>query len=64
MAVLIVLLSHLLQFVFPHPYLLNLLSGLGRFGVLIFFVHTTLVLMMSMERLNSARCERHGERVA
>jgi peptidoglycan/LPS O-acetylase OafA/YrhL len=50
-AVLLVLLSHL-QFVFqlqdvPGPFYFR---GLGKWGVLMFFVHTSLVLTMSLER--------------
>jgi peptidoglycan/LPS O-acetylase OafA/YrhL len=46
-AVLMVLCHHLLEYGYFSE---RRVSGLGQFGVLIFFVHTSLVLMMSMER--------------
>ena len=51
MAVLMVFCYHVLEYgYFSDRYV----SGLGQFGVLIFFVHTSLVLMMSMERNSGA----------
>lgn len=50
-AVLMVFLHHLLEYGYFSD---HRVSGLGQFGVLIFFVHTSLVLMMSMERNSGA----------
>lgn len=50
-AVLMVFVHHLLEY---GPFSERRVSGLGQFGVLIFFVHTSLVLMMSMERNSGA----------
>jgi len=46
-AVLMVFCYHILEYGYFSE---RRVSGLGQFGVLIFFVHTSLVLMMSMER--------------
>ena len=51
-AVLMVFCYHLLEYGYFSE---KRVSGLGQFGVLIFFVHTSLVLMMSMERNRGAR---------
>jgi len=48
MAVGFVLVPHLAGFIAPS---LRGVGSLGHFGVLIFFVHTSLVLMLSMERM-------------
>lgn len=50
-AVLMVFCHHLLEYGYFSE---RRVSGLGQFGVLIFFVHTSLVLMMSMERNSGA----------
>lgn len=50
-AVLMVFCHHLLEYGYFSE---RRVSGLGQFGVLIFFVHTSLVLMMSMERNRGA----------
>jgi peptidoglycan/LPS O-acetylase OafA/YrhL len=50
-AVLMVFCHHILEY---GPFSERHVSGLGQFGVLIFFVHTSLVLMMSMERNSGA----------
>jgi peptidoglycan/LPS O-acetylase OafA/YrhL len=50
-AVLMVFCYHLLEYGYFSE---RRVSGLGQFGVLIFFVHTSLVLMMSMERNSGA----------
>ena len=50
-AVLMVFLHHILEYGYFSE---RRVSGLGQFGVLIFFVHTSLVLMMSMERNSGA----------
>ena len=50
-AVLMVFFYHLLEYGYFSE---RRVSGLGQFGVLIFFVHTSLVLMMSMERNSGA----------
>lgn len=49
-AVLMVFCHH----IFEYGYYRVNIHGLGQFGVLIFFVHTSLVLMMSMERNSGA----------
>lgn len=51
MAVLMVFCHHILEYGYFSE---RRVSGLGQFGVLIFFVHTSLVLMMSMERNSGA----------
>ena len=51
MAVLMVFCHHILEYGYFSE---RKVSGLGQFGVLIFFVHTSLVLMMSMERNSGA----------
>ena len=50
-AVLMVFCHHILEYGYFSE---QRVSGLGQFGVLIFFVHTSLVLMMSMERNSGA----------
>ena len=50
-AVLMVFCHHVLEYGYFSE---RRVSGLGQFGVLIFFVHTSLVLMMSMERNSGA----------
>jgi peptidoglycan/LPS O-acetylase OafA/YrhL len=50
-AVLIVLAAHLLYALLRDSHVITVFRGLGPFGVYLFFVHTSLVLMMSMERL-------------
>ncbi len=50
-AVLMVFCHHILEYGYFSE---RRVSGLGQFGVLIFFVHTSLVLMMSMERNSGA----------
>ena len=50
-AVLMVFCHHLLEYGYFSERRVN---GMGQFGVLIFFVHTSLVLMMSMERNSGA----------
>lgn len=49
-AVLCVLIAHLMEFHGCTRIGLCKLDGLGLFGVLLFFVHTSLVLMLSLER--------------
>jgi len=51
LAVLMVFCHHILEYGYFSE---KRVSGLGQFGVLIFFVHTSLVLMMSMERNSGA----------
>jgi peptidoglycan/LPS O-acetylase OafA/YrhL len=54
-AILFVILFHLLLY-FPHTSTLHghlNLMPIGHFGVLIFFVHTSLVLLFSLERQES-----------
>src|SRR5690348_12512925 len=56
-AVLFVLISHCLRVagLFDRPALrIWGISNLGHFGVLMFFIHTSLVLMMSLERLSKS----------
>jgi peptidoglycan/LPS O-acetylase OafA/YrhL len=50
-AVLMVFCHHILEYGYFSE---RRVSGLGQFGVLVFFVHTSLVLMMSMERNSGA----------
>ena len=49
-AVMLVLCQHLCRRLYIHQVLWIDTSSLGRFGVLLFFVHTSLVLMQSMAR--------------
>lgn len=49
-AVGLVVLSHVRYFIGAGPWMLQALDVLGHMGVVIFFVHTTLVLMYSLER--------------
>ena len=49
-AVLLVLVFHLLLFFMDGPRIPYYLKGIGRWGVLLFFVHTCFVLMLSLER--------------
>jgi peptidoglycan/LPS O-acetylase OafA/YrhL len=51
MAVLMVFCHHIFEYGYFSE---RRVSGLGQFGVLVFFVHTSLVLMMSMERNSGA----------
>ena len=55
-AVLMVFVHHLLEY---GSFLERRVSGLGQFGVLIFFVYIILVVMMSMERSDSVAIHKH-----
>ncbi len=50
LAVLLVLASHLLAYLSPSAFHDGTANRVGHFGVLLFFVHTSLVLMMSLDR--------------
>ncbi|MGH9692964.1 MAG: acyltransferase family protein, partial [Bryobacteraceae bacterium] len=54
LAVLLVLGSHVLL-VFGFPWEGTAIGAAGRLGVLLFFIHTSLVLMMSLARLEKSR---------
>lgn len=53
-AVLLVLLNHVAEQFYPDKIGLVRLGDIGHFGVLLFFVHTSLVLMYSMQRTELA----------
>jgi peptidoglycan/LPS O-acetylase OafA/YrhL len=51
LAVLYVFLNHITLEVFRSPGLVHISGAFGRFGVILFFIHTSLVLMQSMDSL-------------